>query len=86
MPRSHFSISRFSVWAASSRDAIGPEKEWQIVVRASVARNGWVGHSREGLWDPIGRDGDFQLIAVEYQTIAAGEGGMKNGSPPLQRL
>ena len=55
-------------------------------MRASVARNGWVGHSREGLWDPIGRDGDFRLIAVEYQTIAAGEGGMKNGSPPLQRL
>jgi hypothetical protein len=74
VPRSHFSISRFSVWAATSRDAIGPEKEWQIVVQASVARNGWVGHSLEGLCDPIGGDGNFRLIAVECQTIAAGEG------------
>jgi len=86
VPWSHFSISRFSVRVASSRDAIGPEKEWQIVVQASVARNGWVGHSLEGLCNPIGGNGNFRLIAIECQTIATGEGGIKNGSPPLQRL
>jgi hypothetical protein len=50
-------------------DAIGPEKELQIVVRASAARNEWVGHC---LCNPIGRAGDFRLIAANFQPIAEG--------------
>ena len=83
MPWSHFSISCPSVWASSLRDAIGPEREWQIVVRALAARNGWVGHCLEGLCDPIGRAGDFRLIAAKFQTIAEGQ---EQGPFALQRL
>jgi len=51
-------------------NAIGPEKELQIVVQALAARNEWVGHC---LCNPIGRAGDFRLIAAEFQPTAEGE-------------
>jgi hypothetical protein len=54
-------------------DAIGPEKEWKIDLRASAARNGWIGHGLEGLCDPIGSAGNFQVIAANFQAIAEGE-------------
>ena len=58
---------------ADLHNTIGSEKGWKNDLRALAARNGWISHRLEGLYDPIDRAGDFQIFAANFQAIAKGE-------------